>query len=181
MTAPTMNPIKQDYFVLDLPKEIEKIEFEWKEYNWMGRIIHWVRASDKGLIQKTLLHTAALLVALVLMVSIVGVPLLIYASQELVRQQERASFAKKMNALGEIAKDKNRIMFFIGRKGLFEGIEVKLQPSTRNEIIQDLNHLGITDEKNKVPLKNMGDSDLLKMILENDHSSFANYKLKVNS
>lgn len=173
-----MTPVNREDFAPTLREK--KMEYEWKEYNWMGRIVHWMRASDtKGLIQKTFVHTVALLIALVLMVSIVGVPLLIYATKELVRQQERVAFDRKLSAMFEVGTDCARIQFLGTRKGLFEGIEIKLQSSTRNKIIQDLNHLGITDEKSNVPLNDMSDGDLLRMILSNDHNSFANYNLKV--
>lgn len=180
MAAPIMTPINREDFAPDFSAALNNIELEWKEHNWMGRIIYWIRTSDsKGLFQRTFVHTVALIAALVLMVSVIGVPLLIYATKELVRQQERSNFVRKFNYCKGVASDNARMRFLLGRRGLFEGIEIKLQPSTRNKIIQDLIHLGITDEKSAVPLTTMRDGDLLRMILNNDHNSFANYGLKV--
>ncbi|MBS0629754.1 MAG: hypothetical protein JSS30_05965 [Verrucomicrobia bacterium] len=179
MTTTITLPLKREDFSIEVHDEIKKMETPWKEYNWMGRIIYWVRNSE-GIIQRTLVHTGALLVALALMVSIIGVPLLVYASQELIRQQERHQFDKKIEHLKLLVADSNRLEFLSGRLGLFNGAQISLKWGTRRKIIHDLQMLGITDEKSKVPLADLPDHILLQMILCKDKDSLAKYNLKVS-
>ena len=155
------------------------MERPWKEYNWMGRIIYWIRNSE-GIIQKTLVHTAAFLVAIALMVSIIGVPLLIYATKELVRQQERSQFDKNIEHLKRLLTDSNRFEFLLGRLGIFNGANISLKWGTRRQIIHDLHLLGITDDKSEVPLKDLPDSALLQMILSKDKDTLAKYNLRIS-
>lgn len=179
MTTNITLPIKREDFSLEMHDEITKTQLGWREQNWMGHIISWIRNTE-GIIQKSLLHTAALMVAIVLAVSIIGVPFLILATNELIRQQERDQFDKKIEHLKKLITDANQLEFLNGRLGLFNGARVSLGWWTRRRMLNDLQALGITDTRSKVPLRTLPDNILLQMLLSKDKDTLAKYNLKVS-
>jgi len=179
MTTTITVPIKREDFSLVVDEEIKKMQLPWKEQNWMGHIISWIRNVD-GIIAKSFVHTAALMVALVLMVSVIGVPLLIYATKELTRQQERDLFDRKIEHLKHLITDANQMEFLNGRLGLFNGAKISLGWWTRRKIIDDLQLLGMTKDKTKLDLQSLSDPILLQMVLSKDKDSLAKYNLKVS-
>ena len=152
----------------------------WKEHAWMGRIITWIRSSDsKKFVEKTLMRTAALLVALVLMVSIVGTPFLIYAAMEYVRQRDRENLNNKIDRFSDITVDLLRTTRTLIGQNLLKGA-VECDPAVRMQMLDDLNKLGVTNSNSAVPLESLRDGDLLQMNLINNPDYLLRYRLKIS-
>lgn len=153
-------------------------ETKWKDRNWMGRIVYWIRSADsKGTIQKTLIYVAAVLIALILMVSIVGSPILMYASQQYEREIRKEAFHKKFELVSDVTKESLLVTHQRAGQELLKG-EIKLEPETRKQMIMDLRLLDLTN-KGGVPLASLSDRDLLQTLLLNNKEALATYRLKI--
>lgn len=176
-------PVNLDTYEHDLKTARDEVfqttKTAWKERTWMGRIIEWVHTSNsKGIIQKTLVHAAAVLMALVLMVSIIGTPFLIYAGIEYIRQREREHFNKKIDRFSDITDDLLRTTRNLIGQNLLKG-SVECDPKVRTQMIDDLNKLDITNSTGAVPLESLSVGDLLRLNLINNPDYLLRYRLNI--
>jgi len=149
----------------------QSTKIDWKDRNWMGRIVYWIRSADsKGPVQKALIYVAAVLIALILMVSIVGSPILIYASQQYERENRKEAFHQKFERVSDVTKESLLVTHQLAGQELLKG-EIKLQPETRKQMITDLRPLDCSG---------LSDRDLLKTLLLNDKEALARYRLKIS-
>lgn len=154
-------------------------KIEWKDRNWMGRIVYWIHSADsKKPIQKALIYVAAVLIALILMVSIVGSPILMYAAQQYEREVRKEAFNKKVDHISDVTKDLLRVTHLLSGQELLKG-EIIFTPETRKQMIMDLLLLGLTN-KGGVPLAKLSDRDLLQTLLLTNKESLSTYRLKIS-
>lgn len=160
-------PISSHDFIPELPKPVVV------ELNSVGRMVQWIRTSNsQSFVQKVVVHAVALLVALALLVSLVGIPILIYAAKETARQEEKAQYSKDYNHLLKIAAEHGKAHFKRGRIDAFEDIETKLSAATRKEMLRDV----VTDTEDPLTIK---DSELLLRAAVKYENFIAKYKLKI--
>jgi len=112
-----------------------------REFNWMGRVVHWVRDSkEHGIIHHTVVTTLAIFTSFALIFSIVLSPLFIYGYKEYIRQCERAVYDQKYKELLKIATEHGTQSFLKGRITPLVTANFSLgwTNMTRNRIIKDL-------------------------------------------
>jgi hypothetical protein len=153
-------------------------KIEWKDRNWMGRIVYWIHSADsKKPIQKTLIYLAAALIALVLMVSIVGSPILMYAAQQYEREIRKEAFNKNFEHVIDATKEHLKVTHQLAGQELIKA-EIIFTPETRKQMIMDLLLLGLKNNSG-VPLAKLSDRDLLQTLLLNNKEALATYRLKI--
>ncbi|MDN3506810.1 MAG: hypothetical protein P0S96_06240 [Simkaniaceae bacterium] len=165
----SMQPISKENFIPTLP------EMPQREYNWMGRIIYWVRDSkEHGIIHHTVVTTLAVFTSFALIFSVVLSPLFIYGYKEYIRQCERAVYDRKFKEVLQIATQHGTQSFQKGREDPIKTANISLgwTNRTRNRIIKDL-------DLSREAARELSDKELLILAAKVYHNVFERYGLKI--